>query len=191
MNEKTQAIIFITIAAVLLTTFTTTLAVVKAASMSDNQNPIVGSNTNTTSVTPQSTNNDTKMFITAVPEKGIITRGTTETIDISTKTDNGTAIPDVDIQSIVVGYASSHQKTLLGGATDDKGELKVSAQIGPHAHAGQFLVTVEGKHPNFDTAQISTGFAVVDKAKSGSSSSGSSSSGSSSSGKSCSGSSCS
>lgn len=118
------------------------------------------------------------MFLTAVPEKPIVSRGTTETVDISAKTDNGTGIPDVDIQSIIVDYASGHHKTILGGTTDDKGNVKVSAQIGPHAHPGQFLVTVQGVNDKFDTAQISTGFAVIDKVKS------------SSSGGSCSGSSC-
>ena len=143
-------------------------AIVRAASTSDNNNSISPSTSDSNNNSTSSATQDSamKMFLTAVPEKGIISRGTTETIDISAKTDNGTAIPDVNIQSIVVDYASTHQKVILGGQTDDKGELKVSTAIGPHAHAGQFLVSVEGTHANFDKSVISTGFAVVNKGSS-------------------------
>ena len=154
----------------------------RAASMSDTQSIIpTGSNNdnNSTSIIINDNNTNTepaKMFITAIPDKPVLTRGNTEGILVKAETDNGTAIPDVTIQSIVVDYATGKQKVVLGGQTNDKGEIKIAAAIGPHAHPGQFLVTVVGEKDGFNKSTVSTGFAVSAK-------------GSSSSGK-CSGSSC-
>ena len=141
----------------------------KAASIADTPSIIPsGSNNdnNSTSVTisDNNTNNEpAKMFITAIPEKPLLSRGNTEGILVKAETDNGTAIPDVTIQSVVVDYATGKQKVVLGGQTDDKGEVKIAAAIGPHAHPGQFLVTIVGEKDGFNKSTVSTGFAVAAK----------------------------
>jgi hypothetical protein len=137
------------------------ITAVKAASIGDMQS---GSNSTQSGTiggdTPQTSNS---MIVTAVPEKGEITKGAAESITVKAVTDNGTGIPDVNIASIVIDYASQSQKVLLGGQTDAKGELVLTTQIGPHAHAGQYLVTVTAQKDGLDKQNISTGFAVTEK----------------------------
>jgi hypothetical protein len=140
------------------------ITAVKAASIGDMQPGPNSTNTSQSGTiggdTPQTSNS---MIVTAVPEKGEITKGAAESITVKAVTDNGTGIPDVNIASIVIDYASQSQKVLLGGQTDAKGELVLTTQIGPHAHAGQYLVTVTAQKDGLDKQNISTGFAVTEK----------------------------
>lgn len=157
-----------------------------AASTSDNS-PI-GSNSASNNNLPSSGSTESQtamnntLVLTAVPDKPTISAGDTQVIHIKSAMDNGTGISDATIQVLVQDYQTGKQKVMLGGQTDDKGLLDVSAQIGPHSKAGQFFVVVDAVKDNLKS-KIGTGFAVTEK---GSSSSSSSSSGSSR----CSGSSC-
>lgn len=149
----------------------------QAASMSDVQSGGVGdskSNSNLTtsgSTEPQPINNNSNtLVLTAVPDKAVIAAGDTETIHIKATTDNGTGISDLLIQALVMDYATGKQKVILGGSTNAKGELDVSAAIGPHAKAGQFLVIVNATKDN-KKSSIATGFAATEKGSGGSSTS--------------------
>ena len=164
-------------------------AIVRAASTSDMATPISptdsqsnNNNDNQNQTSADQNNQSQPIILTATPEKDPLPRGATQTILITAKSENGTALPDVNIASVILDYATAKQKLFLGGQTDDKGEVKVSAQIGPHSKPGQFLVTIVGEHDGFKKSAISTGFAVTD--------SGSGSGSSSDSKTKCSGSSC-
>ena len=135
---------------------------VKAASIGDIQ-PSSNQTTTSGTIGGDTPSKSNTMIVTAIPEKGEISKGSTESITVKAATDNGTGIPDVNIASIIVDYASQSQKVLLGGQTDAKGELVLTTQIGPHAHAGQYLVTVTAQKDGLDKQNISTGFAVTEK----------------------------
>jgi len=175
--------------------------VVKAASISDSNNTSTSTSDNkgvlpasgSTESQPGNSNSKT-LVLTAVPDKPTISAGDTETIHIKATTGNGTAISDATIQALVIDYVTAKQKVLLGGQTNDKGLLDISAAIGPHAKSGQFLVGINGTKDGI-VQGISTGFAVTGKDTGSSSGGGSSSSSGSSSMKTdskgrCSGSSC-
>lgn len=155
---------------VIILTIMTMPSFVRAVSISDNIAANNNNNNNNNSSRlpssgsterPETTNGTRTIVLTAVPESAIIKAGDTQTIDIKAALTNGTGIPDVTIQSVVVDYETGKQKVLLGGQTNEKGELKISAAIGPHALPGQFLVTVQGEKDNAKS-QISTGFALAD-----------------------------
>lgn len=153
---------------------------IMAASMSDVQRGGIGSgssdNSNSTlsasgSTEPQPTNNNSKtLVLTAVPAKPVISAGATETIHVKAATDNGTGIPDLLIQALVMDYATGKQKVTLGGQTNEKGELDLQAAIGPHAKSGQFLVIVNATKDD-KKSSIATGFAAMEKGSSSGSSS--------------------
>jgi len=176
-------------------------SVVTAASIADNV-PSQSNKTLSVSGTtePSSTvsiNGSNGLVLTAIPDKGIISAGDTIPIHIKATTNNGTGISDLLVQAVVMDYATGKQRVLLGGSTNEKGELDLLATIGPHAKSGQFFVAVNATKGDLKSA-IATGFAVNNKGDSTSSGSGSSGSGSSSSSSSmkkdskgrCSGSSC-
>lgn len=145
---------------------------IQAASMSDVQSGSSNNNSNLTSsgsTEPQPINNNSNsLVLTAIPDKGIIAAGDTQTIHIKAATANGTGIPDLLIQALVMDYATGKQKVLLGGQTNEKGELDVMAAIGPHAKSGQFLVIVNATKDN-KKSSIATGFAAVEKGSASSS----------------------
>lgn len=180
-------------------------SVVRAASIADNMGGSGGNNSTITSNTPLSSSGSTEagltastdansaksVVLTAATDKPVVAAGGSQTIHVKAAMDNGTGIPDVTIQAIVQDYVTGKQRVLLGGQTDDKGMIDLTATIGPHAKTGQFLVIVNASKDNLPKQTIATGFTVNEKG--GSSSSGSTSgstSGSSSSGAKCSGSSC-
>jgi hypothetical protein len=124
------------------------------------------------------------LVLTATPDKPSVKIGSDEIIHVKAAMANGTGIPDATIKAIIIDYVTSHEKVMLGGKTDAKGALDLTANIGSHAKAGQFLAQVNGTKGDLHKS-ISTGFVVTD----GGSSSGSSGGGSGTKGK-CSGSSC-
>lgn len=128
------------------------------------------------------------LVLTAIPTKASVGIGDSETIHIKASMSNGTGISDATIRAMIVDYVTAKEKVLLGGKTDSKGTLDLTANIGSHAKPGQFLAVVNGTKGDLHKT-ISTGFVVTDGDR-GSSSSGSSSSSSSSSGGKCSGSDC-
>lgn len=144
-----------------------------------------------TSGSTEAATNDTvanTLILTAIPDKASISIGGAETIHVKAAMANGTGIPAADIKAIIIDYVTSHEKVMLGGKTDAKGMLDLTANIGTHAKPGQFLAQINGTKGDLQKS-ISTGFVVTDGK--GSSSSGSSgSSGSTDSKGRCSGSSC-
>lgn len=126
------------------------------------------------------------LVLTAVADKPTIKAGDTQTIHIRTAMDNGTGIPDVTIQALTQEYNATNQKVLLGGQTDNKGNLDLTVTTGPHAKPGQFLIVTNASKDDIKSS-VASGFAVTETGKGSFSSSSSSSS--SGSGK-CSGSSC-
>jgi len=131
-----------------------------------------------------------KMFITILPTKPIVSRGSDIGYTVTASTDNGTAISDANISSVVVDYATGKNKIISGGQTNDKGELKITTQVGPNLHPGQLLITALANHDGFDQSKASTGIIISDKGSGSSSSSSSSSSSTSSGSGKCSGSGC-
>lgn len=166
-----------------------TSAITAASSSGNNTN--TGTSTQALSTTgtteqPPSTKAEAKtLVLTAVADKPLIKAGASQTIHVRAAMENGTGIPDVNIQTLVQQYNSSTQKVLLGGQTNDKGVLDMTAAIGPHAKSGQFLIIANASKGDLKSS-VASGFAVSDIG----SSSSSSSSGSSSSSSKCSGSSC-
>src|SRR5689334_16588199 len=135
-NKVIIAAILTAIAAILTSSLTTQVFAASTtdneAQASDNDND---SNNSTSSITPtdveqqpqqdeqnKSDSNNQKIVLTAIPEKNPLTRGTTQSVAIKATTDNGTAIPDVSVQSIISDFATGKLRVLLGGQTDDKGE---------------------------------------------------------------------
>lgn len=166
---------------------------VKAASIADNMggnntgSPLASSGSTEAGLTARTDANSAKsLVLTAATDKPVVAAGASQTIHVKAAMDNGTGIPDVTIQAIVQDYVTGKQRVLLGGQTDDKGMIDLTATIGPHAKTGQFLVIVNASKDNLPKQTIATGFTVNEKG--GSSSSGSTSG--SSSGAKCSGSSC-
>jgi hypothetical protein len=183
---------------------------VRAASMSDSANMAIGqtsSSSNNTgnngfnnissgndnqklsaSGSTEAATNDTvanTLVLTATPDKPSVKIGSDEIIHVRAAMTNGTGIPDATIKAIIIDYVTSHEKVMLGGKTDAKGALDLTANIGSHAKAGQFLAQINGTKGDLHKS-ISTGFVVTD----GGSSSGSGSSNAKSSSGKCSGSSC-
>lgn len=128
-----------------------------------------GSNSNeklsTTGSTEASTNDTVAktLVLTAIPSKETIGVGDTQTIHIKASMSNGTGLSDVNIRALIMDYVTAKQKVLLGGKTDDKGTLDVSAAIGNHAKPGQFVVIINGTKGDQPQKTISTGFVVSDK----------------------------
>jgi hypothetical protein len=205
MDFFTTSILILAIVAVLAIVITPIF--VRAASISDNVgstgqtssnntsgnngfNNISNNNDNqklpTTGSTEASTNDTVAntLVLTAIPDKASVSVGSAETIHVKAAMSNGTGIPDATIKAIIIDYVTSHEKVMLGGKTDAKGLLDLTANIGSHAQAGQFLAQVNGTKGDLHKS-ISTGFVVTD----GGSSSSSGGSSSDSKGK-CSGSSC-
>jgi hypothetical protein len=134
----------------------------------------------------EASTNDTvanTLVLTATPDKPSVKIGSDEIIHVRAAMANGTGIPDAAIKAIIIDYVTSHEKVMLGGKTDAKGALDLTANIGSHAKAGQFLAQINGTKGDLHKS-ISTGFVVTDGGSS------SSSGGSSSSKGKCSGSSC-
>lgn len=174
---------------------------ISAASTSDSMNSGIGQNSNsgnngfnnidtnqklsTTGSTEASTNDTVAntLVLTAIPDKPSVSIGSAETIHVKAAMANGTGIPDVALKAVIIDYVTSHEKVLLGGKTDAKGMLDLTANIGTHAKPGQFLAQINGTKGDIQKS-ISTGFVVTDSGK------GSSSSGSTDSKGKCSGSSC-
>jgi hypothetical protein len=136
---------------------------------------------------PTNTTVAKSLVITAIPDKPIVATGKPEIIHVKAAMENGTGLSNVTIRSMIIDYVTSKEKVVLGGKTDKKGELDLTANIGQHAKAGQFLALINATAPDGQEKGISTGFVVVDKG--GSSSSGSSGSTTDSKGR-CSGSGC-
>jgi len=132
------------------------------------------------------------LVVTAIPDKPSISVGKPEVIHVKAAMENGTGISNVTIRSMIIDYVTSKEKVLLGGKTDKKGELDLTANIGTHAKPGQFLALVNATSPDGQEKGVSTGFVVTDSSvKSSGSGSGSSGGGSSKDSKGhCSGSSC-
>ena len=135
---------------------------VKAASIGDMQPSSNATNTSGT-IGGNTPSNSSSMIVTAIPAKAEIDKGSAESITVKAVSDNGTGIPDVNIASIIVAYTAENQRVLLGGQTDAKGELTLTTQIGPHAHAGQYLVTITAQKDGLEKQNVSTGFAVTEK----------------------------
>jgi|SRR5215831_11366334 len=106
-----------------------------------------------------------QMFITILPDKPVVSPGSGIGYIITARTENGTAIPDANISSIVVDYGTGKNKMLMSGETNDKGELKITTQTGPNTHPGQLLITAVGSHNGFNDAKASTGV-IVDSSSS-------------------------
>ena len=142
----------------------------------------------TGSTEAQDTSGLNGLVLTVVPDKTSIKAGDTQGLHVKAVTDNGTAINNLPVTVLVEDYQTGKQKVVLGGKTDDKGMLDVSAAIGPHAKTSQFIAIVtadkDGKN-----SKVSTGFVVNEDNGGGSSSSGGSSKSTDSKGR-CSGSSC-
>ncbi len=196
--------LFVVIAPIIaIITTTMPTSIIMAASMSDNGSSSgSGAITAATSSSDNNTNTSAKalstsgtteqppsakaaaetLVLTAVADKPLIKAGASQTIHVRAAMENGTGIPDVNIQTLVQQYNSSTQKVLLGGQTNDKGALDMTAAIGPHAKAGQFLIIANATKGDLKSS-VASGFAVSDSGSSSSSSSSSSST-------KCSGSSC-
>ena len=115
-----------------------------------------------------------KITLTIIPAKEIVGIGKSVNILISAKSENGSGIAGAKVVTDIGDYPTGKQRVLLGGTTDNKGELVVTPTIGTHAVAGQFLVTANASKSNFDDASVSSGFTVADRGSgSGSGSSGS------------------
>jgi len=190
--------------------------IVKAASTSDsaimpksdsNSNSNIGPGTSGNAVLPnenehlqsvgstEAPTNSTvakSLVVTAIPDKPSISVGKPEVIHVKAAMENGTGISNVTIRSMIIDYVTSKEKVLLGGKTDKKGEIDLTANIGTHAKPGQFLALVNATSPDGQEKGVSTGFVVTDSSvKSSGSGSGSSGGGSSKDSKGhCSGSSC-
>lgn len=162
-------------------------------SSSDNGNKLPSSGSTEQPVTAQKSGGRESLVLTAAPDKPEIAAGAAQTIHVKAAMDNGTGISDVTIQALVQDYVTGKQKVLLGGQTDDKGILDLTATIGPHAKTGQFLIVVNASKDNLQKQTVASGFVVNEKSSGGGSSSssgGGSSSGSGGSKSKCSGSSC-
>lgn len=113
------------------------------------------------------------LVLTVVPDKAAIKAGDTQGLHVKAVTDNGTAINNLPVSVLVEDYQTGKQKVVLGGKTDDKGTLDVSASIGQHAKTSQFIAIVtadkDGKN-----SKVSTGFVVNEDTGSGGSGGGSS-----------------
>lgn len=150
----------------------------KAASIADNLPSLANKSLSVSGTTEPglTANGGRGLILTAVPDRGIVAAGDAETIHVKATTNNGTGISDLMVQALVMDYATGKQRVILGGQTNEKGELDLIANIGPHAKSGQFFVAVNATKNDLKSA-IATGFAVNEKGM-GSSSSGSGSSGS-------------
>jgi hypothetical protein len=138
---------------------------------------------------PTNTTIAKSLVVTAIPDKASISVGKPEIIHVKAAMENGTGLSNVTIRSMIIDYVTSKEKVLLGGKTDKKGELDLTAQIGPHAKPGQFLALVNATSPDGQQKGVSTGFVVTDSSVKSSGSGSSSSSSKDSKGR-CSGSSC-
>jgi len=177
-------IVFAFAIAIMLVLTIPSLLGAKAASMADVQVQS-GATENNTAVgaiaAAGSGNEAAKMLLTILPDKPIVKPGSAIGYTITAQTENGTAIPDANLSSIIVDYGTGKNKMLMSGETNDKGEFRITTQTGPNTHPGQLLITAVGSHSGFTDAKASTGVIVG---------SGSSTASSSSSSGKCSGSSC-
>lgn len=167
------------------------IVAVKAASTSDavnlpNQNSI-GPGTSGNSVLPnenehlstvgstEAATNQTvakSLIVTAIPDKTTVSVGNPEVVHVKATMENGTGLSNVTIRGMIIDYVTSKEKVLLGGKTDAKGTLDLTANIGSHAKPGQFLALINATAPDGQAKGISTGFVVTDKGGSSSSDSG-------------------